>query len=394
MNRWLDWLFEVAFWIVQGIVWLVDRLARLAGLAAVRTAARVLGLGVVHAALFLGVAYAFLFRVTAGQVGVRQWQIGRAGVEQRDRAPGLHPGLRWLSAWHLLDARTHVVAFGLEGDPASLPRLELRTRDGNLVSVAATVLYRIRPGEAWRLVADGLKHSYPALAAASAASLLRSELAELGSEDFASTDARQARMSDALPRLNERLAPLHLEAETIQLGDVSFWAEYEKALAEERLARESTRLAAALARLEQAKRGDPSAEELDTSEEIEAEMKRLRAQGERELERLRSAALLEIAGLSREAESYAALRRADADATHERELAAGQLELERAEAARERAQRAALEGEAGRIWLAREAAGRLRVRRAVLNAADPRVPALLDVDAVVRLLLGAGPQAR
>jgi hypothetical protein len=31
------------------------------------------------------------------------------------------------------------------------------------------------------------------------------------------------------------------------------------------------------------------------------------------------------------------------------------------------------------------------VRRAELNASDPRVPAVLDLDAMVRLLLGSGP---
>lgn len=383
MNRLLERLLDALFAAVRAGLYALDLVGRLARLAPVRTSARVLALGSAHALLFLALTYLFLFRVTAGQIGVRQAQLGESGVEPRDFPPGLHRGLRWLHAWHVLDSRTHVAAFGLSGDAASQPALELRTKDGNLATVAAAVLYRIRPGEAWRLVADGLQASYPALAVAATASLLRSELAELSSDDFASTAARQARMAEALPRLNERLAPLHLEAETIQLGDVYFWAEYQKALDEERFARESARLNAALARLERERRGDPSREEID------AEEKRLRAQSERELEGLRSATLLEIARIRSAAESHALLQRSEADATHERELAAGRLVLDRAETERELGLATALHGEAGRIWLAREAAGKLVVRKALLNASDPRLPPILDLDGITRLLLGA-----
>jgi regulator of protease activity HflC (stomatin/prohibitin superfamily) len=378
MDRMLDGLFAL----VRAGLWTVEALGRLTRARALRRGTRIVAIGAAHALLFLGISYLFLYRITAGQVGVRQAQVGTAGVEPRDRGPGLHPGVRWLHAWHVLDTRTHVASFGIPGDEASLPALELRTSDGNLVTVSAAVLYRLRSGEAWRLVADGLKQAYEGLAAEVAASLLRSELAELSSDDFASTEVRQARMAEALPRLNQRLAPLHLEAETIQLHEIRFWAEYEKALQAERLERESARLAQALTRLEEARRGDR------TAEEIEAEGKRIRAEGARDREELRARALLEIARSRSEAESASAVLRSEADASYERELAQGKLALERTEAAREEARTAALAGEAGRIWLAREAAGRLQVKRAQLNASDPRLPALLDLDAMVRLLLG------
>jgi len=245
------------------------------------------------------------------------------------------------------------------------------------------VVYRIKSGEAWKLVADGLENAYRELAQQTSESVLRSHLAQLDSDAFASTDARNARMAEALPELNAKLAPLHLEAEAIQLQGIAFYAEYEKARETERLKREEARRNEALTRLEQARSGDVSAEE------IEAEEKRIQAEGERELAGLRATSALEIARLGAEAESAASELRSTADATYEAEVAEGELALARTEAERELSQGAALTGEAGRVWLAREAASRLKVRHVELNASDPRVPAVLDLDAMVRLLLGA-----
>jgi regulator of protease activity HflC (stomatin/prohibitin superfamily) len=383
MRRVLNDLLDALFFLVRCLLWGFELAGKLVRLGFVRRSARIVAVGALHAALFIGISYLFLFRVTVGQIGVRQAQLGTAGVEKRDRGPGLHPSVRWLHAWHVLDARLHVAAFGLPGDPLSAPALELRTEDGNRVTLGATVVYRIRSGEAWRLVADGLEHAYRGLAQQTAESVLRSHLAQLDSDDFASTDARNARMAEALPELNAKLLPLHLEAEAIQIQSVAFYAEYEKARANERLTREEARHNEALTRLERARSGDVSAEE------IEAEEKRIRAEALRELAGLRAAAQLEIARLTSEADSDASRLRSDADATYEAEVAAGELALARAEAERELSQGAALAGEDGRVWLAREAAARLKVRRAELNASDPRVPAVLDLDAMVRLLLGS-----
>jgi regulator of protease activity HflC (stomatin/prohibitin superfamily) len=382
MKRWSERGLDGLFALVRAALWLFEGVGRCAQHRVVRSAARIAVVGAGHALIFLGISFLFFQRITPGQIGVRQDQLGADGVEARDYGPGLHRSLRWLQDWRRLDARLHVAAFGLPGDSNSAPALALRTTDGNLVSVCAAVVYRIRPGEAWRLVADGLEGSYAQLARDAAASLLRSELAQLSSEDFASTDVRQGRMVAALERLNETLRPLHLEAETIQLHDVGFWGEYEKALEQERFARESTRLNESLARLESEKRGDSTAEEIDALE------KRIRADGDRRLETLRSRALLEIARIDAEAESYAVLTRSAADGEYERNLAEGALAVARTEAARERTQGEILSGEAGRIWLAREAAGGLKLKRARLDAADQRVPPLVDLDAWVRLWIG------
>jgi hypothetical protein len=382
MKTLLERALDLSFWIVRALTWSLDRVARLLRGRAVRGLLRVGGLGALHAGLFLGLCSLCFQRVTPGQIGVRSDRLGAGGVEPLDRGPGLHAGLRWVQAWHQLDARLHVAGFGLPADPTSAPALELRSRDGNLVTVSAAVVYRIRPGEGWRLVAAGLEHGYASLARAAAESVLRAELAGLSSAELADSDARSACAARAQSALAERLAPLFLQPVAVQLHSVDYWAEYEKALAQERFARESARLSQALARLEAEKRGDT------TAEAIEAEEKRLRAEGDRRLEDLRSAALLEIARVDTASRGEAAGLRSAADAAYERDLAAGTLALERAQAERDRALGAVLAGAGGRLWLAREAARSLKIGSARLDASDPRLPPLVDLDAWVALLLG------
>ena len=374
---------DLGFALLRGLAGVLELVGRGLHARAVRRLARVGGLGLAHAGLFLGVCFLFLQRVTPGQIGVRSDRLGAAGVDADDRGPGLHVGLRWVQAWHLLDARLHVVGFGLPADTGSAPALELRSRDGNLVTVSAAVVYRIRPGQGWRLVAAGLEHGYRELARAAAETVLRAELAGLSSAELADSDARLACAARARAALAERFGPLFLEAETVQLHAVDYWSEYEKALQQERFARESARLNQALARLEAEKRGDT------TAEAIEAEEKRLRAESERRLEDLRSAALLEIARVDAASREETARLRSEADVAYERELAAGTLALERAQAERERALGAVLAGAGGRLWLAREAARGLHLGAAKLDASDPRLPPLVDLDAWVALFVGA-----
>ena len=45
----------------------------------------------------------------------------------------------------------------------------------------------------------------------------------------------------------------------------------------------------------------------------------------------------------------------------------------------------------GRVMLARDAASNLKFRQVILNSNDPRVPSLLDLDALVSTLLGEEP---
>lgn len=382
MRSLLERALDLCFALLRGAGWAGEGVLRAFRARGVCSALRVGALGVLHAGLFLGVCFVFLQRVPPGRIGVRSDRFGTDGVDERDRKSGLHQSLRWVQAWHLLDARLHLVGFGLPGELAGAPALELRSRDGNLVTVHAAVVYRIRPGEGWRLVAAGLEQGYADLARTAAEGVLRGELSLLSSQELADSNARSAAAARAQAALAERLEPLFLQAEAVVVHSVDYWAEYEKALTQERFARESARLSQALAQLEQEKRGDT------TAEAIEAEEKRLRAEGDRRLEELRSRVLLEIAQVDATARESAARVRHAAEADYEREVAEGVLAVERAQAERERALAGVLSGAGGRLWLAREAARGVKIGTVRLDASDARLPPLVDLDAWVALFVG------
>ncbi len=346
------------------------------------SAARVAAATLFIAALTLGPLLLLTKRVHAGLIGVKQAQWGGGGVAARDYAPGLRASLRGWHVWHLLDGRTHFLTFGYETDGAEFPILDLRTRDGNVVKVSVTVPYHIRPGEAHLIVSEGLKTSYASMARATTENLLVQELAELTSSDFADTDLRRARMDAALPRLNELLASFHVEATSIQIHQVFFWMSYETKLQAKQLTRQNALLAEAVTQVEEEKRADTLAEE------IVAEEKRIRAEMDLQIELERAEAHTRVEHIKREAQDHNVARRAEADALYQRELAAGRLALDRAEALRDQLTQAALETPGGRLYLARQAATKLNIHSVTLDSNDPAVPSVLDLDEMVELLVG------
>ena len=357
------------------------------GAGAVRSVARhLLAVGAVAAlaaGLLLGVLGLGFQRVPAGAIGVRQTTWGGAGIEARDYTRGLYVSIRGLHAWHLLDRRTHLLTFAWSSEGGADDILHVRTKDGNVARVAAFVPYRIRPGEGHRLVADGLKERYREQARVTVEKVLLAELANLSSEDLVSTEVRLARTTDTLPLLNQRLAALHLEAETIQLTLVLFPLAYEKKLQEKQLTAQEGKLAAAAAQVEEELRPSLLAREIESLEKETA------AEWDKRIEELRAERRAEIARVALEADVYDKERRSQAQAEHDAAVAAGDLELARAEALRAELQLEAYAGEGGRIALARKAAENLNIRSVVLDSRDPRVPLALDLDQLVRLLVGA-----
>lgn len=210
-------------------------------LSASRRALRV----AVPAALLVALALAFeafcLVRIEPGEIGVRQREWGSSrGVEALDHpGPALFVSWPGRVRWQRLDGRTRVETFAPPDDGGTRPPLEVRTREGNAATVWAGVPYRIRPGSAHRLVADGARGTYPRQVATTIEKVLTQEFARLASDEFHDPAARRSVCDGALARLADALAPLHVEALGVWIRAVEFPPTYEKTQQEQQLRSQS-----------------------------------------------------------------------------------------------------------------------------------------------------------
>ena len=336
----------------------------------------------VIAGVTLGVGETCFVRVPAGVLAVRQSRLGE-GVEARDYGPGLYFSLPWTARWHFLPERTHYLTFAnqpLEGEQSLL---KVRTKDGNVARVEVTVPYRIRSGQGHQLVSAGLRSAYEKRVRAAIETVLLAELANLSSDDYASSDRRLARAENALNVLNDRLAELFVEAESVQLQGVYFPVDYEQKLQSKQLLRQETLLGEARSELD-----DRKAVVLRLQTEIDEEERDVRARVQGELEALRATARLETARLRRE--TAQARRRIDAKAATDctRGRKEGEAAAAPANGDRTGAFAAIYETRGGRLYLANIAAASLRLDELVLDSRAVGLPLMLDPSAVVGLLTG------
>lgn len=333
-------------------------------------------------ALFVG-WFAFQ-RVPVGAIGVKQVNFGGGGIVAEDYASGLHFGLRGYHSWHEIDGRTQMTSFTWSAEPGDAEHLKVRTADGNYVRIGVAVPFRVKRGEAHALVEDGLKSTYKQRVQTAIEKTLTSELGRLTTEAFWSTSARNACLAQALPTLNAELAPLHVEAQDILVELFWFNPEYENR-------QQQVQLDALKSVVE------------ETRQRVEALQRRI-DQTEREIERSESDLGIELrktidaehnAGRTRieatlaEARFYDQTRKAQGDAEYERLVAEGEREVAQAEQVRVAAENQSYGTSGGQLLLARQAAENLNIKQVTLNSNDPRSPSVLDLDELVRLLVGS-----
>ncbi|MEM7516392.1 MAG: SPFH domain-containing protein, partial [Planctomycetota bacterium] len=328
-------------------------------------------------------------RVPPSTIGVKQNQWGGGGIEDKDYEAGFHLGITGIHRWYLLDKRTHFVTFSdtQSGNNRSgeRPSLRIRTRDNNEASVDVSLTYRIIPGEAHAIVAQGDKEIYRERVISTVESVLKLQLARLSSEEFYSTETRLNQAKQTLPELRSALEGLHVIPDQLLIRAVRFQEGYERRLQEKQLTRQKTLLAKARERVEKQLQETGKLEK-----EIEAAEKEKRGDWEVRLQNLRSTNEVEIADISSEADLYDRRTRATADADFEELLAEGKLALDTAEALRNDLRNQALDTLGGRILLARRAAENLTIESVTLNSNDPSVPTVIDIPAMVKLLVGEG----
>ena len=338
--------------------------------------------------IFVAVVSALLFeRVPPATIGVKQ-NLWGGGVVESDHTTGYHLGITGYHKWHFLDRRTHFLTFANNNGKASgmgrtMPALELRTKDNNIASYDVTVTYRIIPGEAHRIVKDGLKTRYRDLVVATVESVLREELAQLSSEDLYSSEKRLAIAQAATPLLKVAMEQYFVEPLSILIRAVNFPPAYEGKLQEKQLTYQKRLLAEAERRVEEQKAITET-----KAAEILAAAKELQGDRDKDLQEVRSQTQVDIAGILAVAQVYDRRVRAEADAEYERMVADGNLAVQKAEALRNELRNQALDTVGGRIFLAQQAAKNLRIEHVTLNSNDPTIPSVLHVDELVDLLVG------
>jgi len=339
---------------------------------------------------FVGVllAAALVEKVPPSTIGVKEVRWGGSGIVQQDYEAGFHVGISGYHRWYPLDRRTHFLTFAEDASRTSAgdvqPPLKIRTRDNNDVYFDVTLTYRIIPGEAYKIVMEGNRNVYRDRVAKQVEGKLREELAQLSSEEIYDTEKRVERVQAALEPLGREMEKFHVAPQRILIRAIRFPAGYEKELQGKQLTNQLRQLAERQRAVEEQKAKNES-----FIAEIEAAEKERRGEWDKRLETMRSDNKVSVAGVLAEAEVYDKRVRAAAEADHATAVATGKLAIDTAEALRNELRNRALDTLGGRIYLARQAAENLQIDSVTLNSNDPSIPSILDIDELVRLLVGA-----
>lgn len=322
-------------------------------------------------------------RVPPGFVGVKQSNFGGGGLEMRDYPSGLHFGPRFLDEWHLVDRTTQVLMFAWESEGGDHPMLEVRTKDGNIAHVGVAVPYRLKPGEAAALVRDGYKHVWKQRVRTTVEKVLLQEFAAFTSDTLCSTEERSAIVAATLPKLNALLATFHVEAETILVTQVMFGIEYEKKLQQKQLTRQTALLSNATTEVDKQRlQNELFQEGIDASEKL------ISNEADQAIAARYAEGRAKYAQVYGEAKEYDRQKKSLAQAESDRLVAEGDRALLRAKQLQEELANEIYDSAGGRLMLARKAAENLNIHRVTLNSNDPRVPSVLDLDELTRILVG------
>ena len=300
---------------------------------------------------------AFTVRIEPGEVGVRLAPLG-AGIEPRDHSPGRHLTAPGLWNWIRVDTATRFAWFrSITGNA-----LDIRTADDNPATVDLVVVYRVQPGRAHELVREGRHGQIATRLQSTAKDILRSELAQLTSEQWFDTDQRRARVEAARAALREACVTDLFEVRDLRIHDISFTTEFETKLGQKQLAYQEKRREEARA---ESKLAEAALAEQKAAVAREAALIRARAAKARS-ERLAAheGTLAQIQ--SRTTTQSSAIRGA-ADAELARSKAAGEEQIAAVRAEGERERLAALAEPGGEAWLAVRAARALQLKEVVLD---------------------------
>jgi regulator of protease activity HflC (stomatin/prohibitin superfamily) len=290
-------------------------------------------------------------RVGPDEVGVRTDNFGLSsrGIVQEDFGPGWHLNIPLVHSWNVFPARIRRVE--MTKDPRQRSSLGteallVQSGDGDRVMLDIDILYRIKPGDAHRVLQDsGVGDGHVRVLMNIARDKLRSVFGKLKTEQFYDPVARYAKSREALEEVRSAVEPRSIEVVDILNQDVEFEPKYEQKIKDKKLADQNVELSKA-----QLRAAAEKAKVATVNIETERLVKVLQAQAE-----------ADAARVAAEANKYSAQKKGEANLYRDQLQAKGDLALARAEARIKQAKTQALMGSGGSNLAALEAVKNLKV---------------------------------
>jgi len=329
----------------------------------------------------------FVVKVTPWEAGVRQDNFG-GGLLREDLRAGDHYELPGFTAIQAVDMRGRLAAFGTHlklDSPLGRPRpaLDIRTKGNQSAQVSLLVAWHIAEGQAHELVAGAQLSTLDSKVADKLEELMLPRLAALDSEEWFDTTRRAAMAAELEALFEPALAPLAVVVDGVYIESVRFSDDYESKLQEQQVSYQLGLLHEVTGRVEEAKQSIQSLEN-----ETAAQEAKLIAEWEQRRAQARGAFDLELAELQATTQTYVKTLKSQTESEFAQTIAAGERAVAEASAFAERRRLELLGSPGGRVWLAMRAADQLRFGEIWLDSRDPRVPSMLDLDAVVDMLEG------
>jgi regulator of protease activity HflC (stomatin/prohibitin superfamily) len=181
--------------------------------------------------------------VEPGQVGIKQRVFGSGqGVQTEIYQPGLHWITPGAERMHLFPATLQMLEMSDSPNPGgglvsvrTVPALKIQTSAGSIVSVDATVLYRIE--DAYKVMTQiGPGRLYEDSAVILfAQQQLRRMLGELDAEDFYKGDKREKAASEAQRVLTEELSPKGIHVTHVLVRQYRYDSRYQQAIEQRKI---------------------------------------------------------------------------------------------------------------------------------------------------------------
>lgn len=304
--------------------------------------------------------------INPDEIGVRRSVLG--GVLAEDLDQGHHVELPLFHTTYRLPKTLHYLEF-VEGTTSKVPPLELRTRGDNIITVDATVVYRIIEGEGHKIIEEGFGSSYMDKVYSVSRGFLLEHLGQLDNENILDPDQREKIAKEAIEPLTEKLRQYHIEVvdNGVVIRRIQFQTTYEERL-------QAKQLYAVQGQLDKAKQEESAAKQkTDTQQkQIDKDVRIKREEWQQQIETAQAGTTVKIAKIEAEALTYDRRTRAEADASCAEMRAEGDLAQAQAEALGEKLKAEALSTPAGRTYSAIIAARNFDLGDIRLNSRDPR----------------------